>query len=926
MNKIVSTLAIMMLLISAIGTAFYFLPKTNADIMYYVEVKTSPLGIVAINGTGWYPDSSTVNLEAPLLVEGPPRYRFMRWNIDGVNKTIGTWSINVPIDSMNHTCIAIYLRQWKLTVTTGYESLGVLPYIYTGSWVQTSEAWFDDGATAWAGIEGLDGSEGVYITPTQWVYFVDFTVPGRVASANPPDFQSDPITMTSNLAVAANWRFQYYLYVKTDSYDPWGLPHPNEGWYWKNTVVTLTAPEGPSSPPPPGGSGWWWKFDKWQVTGTGNVYFDKSVNVTMNTDKTATVYYKAMYYLLVWDWPLNATNLYIKSGWYENCTSVALTASDTISAGAGTRYKFYGWWRQGVGYFSTDLAITVHIDATNLPIHLQACYKLQYELTVLTDPLGVVSVPGAGYYDSGVVVPLGAPDIVMVDSSSRYKFQKWVKNPGSWTDFNNETTITMNAPRVATAYYNLERKLIVDDDQGSSFYWEYWWQNGTSVHTSWWAYSDLGSPFTPPMPTLVFYRWTVIQGTVVTEFDEGVNDYVLIDKPTTLIAHYVNETFIILAAGSDVEMEAPGAYCTIFDVDVIFANFNSERHVGDKAMDLYGAEFNITWDSQLIELVGYTPHLGNIWPTGSFIQAEDMSIPGNFFFAAHAYNTYEGFEGTRVMLTLHFHVIYEPCYPLHPGTTIKMIDYKLANHLNERISPEHHDWCTYSIHALKPKLAIESSIDRFEYINEQNRVFTVDIMGYNLVKIKDYHVKITWEKKMLKCLNVIICETFFQPPYLQKAYSINNLNGWLTVDLLIDHEQGSPKVNGTALLFTIVFEVVLDENYEAWWAPDHEGYKIDILFDTTYTKLSGYCKPFGTDNEIFTCPDRLVLVDADPEYTPCIGDLNYDGHVDLDDLMLIKLFYHGTKYDISWGQGSTGIVDIFDAVLVALNLWTGPLD
>jgi hypothetical protein len=179
---------------------------------------------------------------------------------------------------------------------------------------------------------------------------------------------------------------------------------------------------------------------------------------------------------------------------------------------------------------------------------------------------------------------------------------------------------------------------------------------------------------------------------------------------------------------------------------------------------------------------------------------------------------------------------------------------------------------------------------------------------------------------MLKCLNVIICETFFQPPYLQKAYSINNLNGWLTVDLLIDHEQGSPKVNGTALLFTIVFEVVLDENYEAWWAPDHEGYKIDILFDTTYTKLSGYCKPFGTDNEIFTCPDRLVLVDADPEYTPCIGDLNYDGHVDLDDLMLIKLFYHGTKYDISWGQGSTGIVDIFDAVLVALNLWTGPLD
>jgi hypothetical protein len=926
-SKILASIVVAMLLMSTCAIVFTITPIVSGDSMYYLQVKTQPEGIVSINGTGWYTNSSTVHLDAPPIVN-TPRYRFVVWNVDGVNKTLGQNPINVPIDNANHTAIAIYIRQYHLTMTTGYESLGVLPWTYNGSWYQTNDGgWFDVNSTAYVGISGLDAWDGVYVTPVAWAHFESFTVPGRNAWPGPQQFYSDPITMTSDMAVAANWRLQYYLYVKTDKYDPWGLPHPGEGWYWQDTIVTLTAPEGPSSPPPPAGLGWQWKFDRWEVTGTGNLYFDKSVNVTMNSNKTATAFYKAMYYLWVYDWPLNQTNLYTYSGWYENCTYVTMTAPDTIPAGAGTQYKFYGWWQENVGYFSTNHTITVHITYTGyLPIHIQACYKLQYELTVQTDPIGVAMIAGAGWYDSGTVVPLTAPDPVPIDSGSRYRFSQWVKNPGGYTDSNNATTITMNGPRTATAYYNLEFKVIVDDDQGSSFYWEYWYQNCTYIHTSWWAYTNLGG-FTPSMPTMVFNRWTIIQGGVTTEWAEGVNDWVHVNAPTTLIAHYVNETYIILAAGSDVEMEAPGAYCTPFDVDVIFANFNAERHVGGKAMDLYGVEFTITWNSSLIELTGYTTYLDNIWPTGSFIQAEEINnTAGTFLFAAHAINTYEGFEGTRIMLKLHFHVIYEPCYPLHPSTTIRMNPYKLANHLDERIYPEHTDWCTYSIHALKPKLALEPCVDRFEYINDQNRVFTVDVMGYNFVKIKDYSVKVTWDKTYLKCLNVIVSEEYFQPPYLTKAYSINNNGGYLTVDLEIDHEQGSPKVNGTALLFTIVFEIVLDQNYPAWWAPNHEAYKIDIAFDTAYTQLSGQCEPWGTDNEIFTYPGRLTLVDADPWYTPHIGDLNYDGHIDLDDLMLIRMDYHGVTYDISWGQGSTGIVDIFDAVLVALNLWTGPLD
>jgi hypothetical protein len=932
-NKLLASIVVVMLLIGtcAMAFSFRFTPKVSADTMYYLEVKTQPEGIVAINGTGWYTNSSTVHLDAPLIVDSP-RYRFVRWNVDGVNKTLGLNPINVPIDNKNHTAIAIYIRQYHLTMSTGYEFLGVLPWIYNGSWYQTSDGgYYDSGSTVIVGISGLDGWDGVYVTPTQWVYFVNFTVSGRVARPSPPpQYKSDLITMTSDLAVTVNWRFQYMLYVRHVT-DGWNPTIPGQGWYWENTVVTLTAPPGASSPPPPAGQGFKYVFDKWEVVpDVLNVYFDQSVNVTMNTNKTATAYYHLDLYLLVWDWPYNKTDLYTYTGWYTNCTHITLTAPDAIYDGPGIRYIFTGWWKQGLGYFTTDRTITIPVCwkiGDYLPLEYQACYeKVQYYLTVTSSGSPTWTPNGTGWYNAGTVVPLTAPDPVLIDSGSRYKFDHWLKNPGGYTDTNNATTITMNAPRTAIAYYNLEHKLKVDDDQGSSYGWSYWWSNGTNVYTGWWYVSDLGG-YTPSMPTLVFHHWTIIQGGVSTDLDEGVNDIVLIDRPTTLIAHFLNETFIILAAGSDVEMEAPGAYGTTFDVDVIFANFESARHIGGKAMDLYGAEFNITWDAGLIELTGYTPHLGDIWPTGSYIQSDEIGS-GYFFFAAHAINTYEGFSGTKIMLTLHFRVVYEPCYNLKPTTTIKMSTYKLANHLDERIYPEHVDWCSYRIHALKPKLVLEPSIGgTIEYINEQNRIFTVDVKGYNLVKIKDYTVIVEWDPWYLKCLGITFCDAYFTGPFVYRASQYHNDAGWLEVELELDITQGAHKVNGTAVLFTITFEIVLDQHYEAWWAPDHQAYKIDIAFDRDNTKLSGQCEPYGLPTVYFTYgTNTLNLIDADPWYAPHIGDLNYDGHIDLDDLMLIRQDYHGVTYDISWGQGSTGIVDIFDAVLVALNLWAGPLD
>jgi len=777
MKKILSTLVVLMLIIGMTAT-FNCIPKgTRADLdMKYLTMSylptdmpaptTSPaLGKIGLT-LGW---NGPIQASSTVANDANTQYRFDHWGIwleetaTWNNQTANPYTLTL---NENTTVYACYMIQYKLTFTTGYEAHGALPYVYNGSWYQTSTTWFDSGAQAWVGIGGLDGSDGVYLDApyyNQWAHFVNFTVPGVHASANPPQHQSDMFYMTGALSVRVNWEYQYKLYVMpSDSgnpgYHPPTTPAAGQYWCWQNTIQTLTAPPGASSPPPlmggGGGQGYRYIFDHWAVTpndGT-SVFFDASVNVTMNTNKTATAFYRLELYLLVWDWPLNGTttpNLYTTySGWYPNGTVVGpITAPDTLSSGTGIRYKFTGWWERGTGMItdSTHHQITIHVEylcPSFLPLEYQACInELQYYLTVKTDPLGVVYPPAinaSDWYDAGSVVPIGTPQIVPIDTGSRYEFVQWDKEPGPFYDTNNWTTVTMFAPRNATADYNLEHKLIVRSDP-SAFYWEYWIINSTSwypaggmVSTGWWYYADLG-PWA--MSTMVFHHWDIIN-TTVTTLAQGQQTPALILVPTTFLAHYVNQTFVILSGNT--LKSAPGAYCTSFDVNVTFANFNSLRTVGGEPMDLYGAEFTVQWTPGLFEMTGYTAYLSNIWPTGSYIESDAINnAAGTFSFAAHAINTGTGFDGTRVMLTLHFHVIYEPCYSYDQSTWMYMTVCKLANHLGHPIYAENYNWCWYYIYANEPKLALEPSQTTWTYITDANRFFTVDVMGYNLVKVRE---------------------------------------------------------------------------------------------------------------------------------------------------------------------------------------------
>ena len=76
-----------------------------------------------------------------------------------------------------------------------------------------------------------------------------------------------------------------------------------------------------------------------------------------------------------------------------------------------------------------------------------ANWKTQYYLTVRTDPPGITTIPGEGWYDSSQSVQLTAPTV------SGYTFQYWDVDGASQGSGVTTITVVMDAPKTATAHY-----------------------------------------------------------------------------------------------------------------------------------------------------------------------------------------------------------------------------------------------------------------------------------------------------------------------------------------------------------------------------------------------------------------------------------------------------------------------------------------
>jgi uncharacterized repeat protein (TIGR02543 family) len=124
--------------------------------------------------------------------------------------------------------------------------------------------------------------------------------------------------------------------------------------------------------------------------------------------------------------------------WIDNGASVTYSYSSIVSSTiSGKRFGL-------VSVTGKPSSITV-----TGPENVTGNYKTQYYLTVKTDPDGIATIPGEGWYDSGTDVTLTAP----LEPKIPYLFAYWKVNEEEFPLFNNVIDVHMDGPKTATAVY-----------------------------------------------------------------------------------------------------------------------------------------------------------------------------------------------------------------------------------------------------------------------------------------------------------------------------------------------------------------------------------------------------------------------------------------------------------------------------------------
>jgi len=240
----------------------------NYETQYYLTLATSPPGVIAPSGEGWYyngTDASVSTDEFADITAEASRYRFNGWTTTDITEISdpNSSSTTVRIDKAK-TVTANYLIQYHLLVVSPYDS------------PTPTSGWFDSGTAITASVTSpwpLEATDTRYVC-TGWTGTGSVSTPGTNIS----------ITFTINApsSITWNWKTQYHLTVRTDPTGIGPLPKvsPVGTWFDKDTTVNCTAQKISGR-----------VFDHWTVDGARWEPGVNPITVTIDGSYEATAHY-----------------------------------------------------------------------------------------------------------------------------------------------------------------------------------------------------------------------------------------------------------------------------------------------------------------------------------------------------------------------------------------------------------------------------------------------------------------------------------------------------------------------------------------------------------------------------------------------------------------------------------------------------------
>jgi hypothetical protein len=185
----------------------------------------------------------------------------------------------------------------------------------------------------------------------------------------------------------------------------------------------------------------------------GTRYFVQEASWGFSAGGSHTFTYMPQYYLTVQTPYSTSTG----QGWYSSGASAqARVRDEQIDEGQGTRQVFAGWSEDAAGTDTTSNIILMTSPKTAL-----ANWKIQFFLTVQSDPPNASGLAGSGWYDSGSGATFSANTVVEATDNTRLKFDHW---SGDYTGQSPTGQLLMDRPHTVRANFFSQYLLLVQYD------------------------------------------------------------------------------------------------------------------------------------------------------------------------------------------------------------------------------------------------------------------------------------------------------------------------------------------------------------------------------------------------------------------------------------------------------------------------------
>jgi hypothetical protein len=363
----------------------------------------------------------------------------------------------------------------------------------------------------------------------------------------------------------------------------------------------------------------------------------------------------------------------------------------------------------------------------------------------------------------------------------------------------------------------------------------------------------------------------------------------------------------------------PCTESTHFESTVVLYNVEANE------MNLYAWDFKVKWDPTLLELVDHEMLFPPGWVEGvDYVVLFDENGTDTWDFlhiAATKIGNETGFIDDRIeLLWLEFHIIYEPVWHIGCITTeLRLRAVSLAMWTDSCGAPMD---CTpedasVGINPSRPNMEITFSPDSpvEEKIAQgwiENDVMTAYLWVSNVTKFYDLRVCIMWDPDLLRIdyQQIFINEETFPPPWSLMKLDLNATAG--TLQFWIERPCEKPPLKGTFWILQMDFKVkcYVDE----WGVPIPGDTLIRICGAQMSFKdaESSWVYYPGDEEQSIYC---IKISHAEYFWTPIPGDFNQDGHVGVDDILIMAEHY---GMDGSWDVvGDDDVVDIYDIIWVA---------